>query len=74
MMAGDYGTVPTGDATINGDQDQLVRTGEWEIYILGAVKYGDTFGASYETIYCFQYQTNGLPFKGCGHIKPTVLR
>jgi len=77
LMVGDVNTVHTPEGpTINEDQNRMVSTGEWEIYVVGAVKYedplGPSSGAPYETTYCFRYGPTGLPFAGCD-IKPIVM-
>ncbi len=61
--------------TINNIQGLMVKSGQWEVYVVGAIKYEDVVGPSsppYETVYCFQYKPEGMPFGVCT-IKPIVL-
>jgi len=57
-------------------QDALIAKGDWEIYIVGGVRYEDILPPSippYETIYCFKVNPSGLPFGGC-EIRKTTIR
>jgi hypothetical protein len=76
-MTGKTATVPTPPKPIFGlGENSWIGTGQWEIYIVGGIRYRDPFEptiAPYETIYCFKYLPDGLPFGGCD-FKPTVLK
>jgi hypothetical protein len=63
------GTAPTGyGPNLTDTILKDIKNGTWEIYVVGAVKYDDLFQpptTSYETMYCFSFNPNGLPFGGC---------
>jgi hypothetical protein len=50
------------------DEVALIKSGDWELYVVGGVQYRDIFSPTippYETTYCWQVATTGLPFHGC---------
>jgi len=61
--------VPGSDVkTISDEEYQKLKDGTWEFYVVGAVKYRDMFQPAidpYETTYCYQVVTRGMPFGGC---------
>jgi hypothetical protein len=63
------GTAPTGyGPELSETLLANIKNDDWEIYVVGAVKYTDVFQppiTPYETIYCFSFQPSGLPFGGC---------
>lgn len=53
-----------------------INSGQWEIYLVGAVQYQDTFQPQttpYETSYCWVLRPEGLPFGSCD-FRPTSMK
>lgn len=53
---------------VKADIIKKVEHGDWDAYVIGAVRYTDVFKPTqiYETLYCFHYQHIGLPIANCG--------
>lgn len=61
--------LPMKERFLTQEEINKLRDGSWSLFVVGGIQYRDVFRpriASYETVYCFNFHSVGIPVATCG--------